>query len=575
MRLRGSLDTEVLRSAVADVIARHEVLRTVYPDTEDGPVQVVLPTAQALPDLAPVPVSENEIVDRLTDVLGAGFDVTAPTPPVRARLFRVADDEHVLALVAHHISADGYSMRPLVRDVMVAYAARAEAQMPGWAELPVQYADYTLWQQRVLGSPDDPDSELSRQLGYWTDELTGSPELLALPTDRPRPARQSTEGDSVTFTIGEALAQRIEKTAREHNATVFMVVHAALAVLLSRLASAEDVAVGTPTAGRAEEVLDDLVGMFVNTLVLRTRVAGGDTFADLLAQAKEKDLAAFGNADVPFERLVDAVGRRRSSSYTPLFQVMLTFQNIETGTLELPGLAVTPLEVGAHQAKFDLQCTFVEQFAPGGGLGGLEVIFTYATALFDRETVELFAERFTRILEAVTSDPQIRLRAIDILTEAERARLAAPRKPRTVADLPDLVAAAAEAAPRRGGAQPRGPGRHLRGVRAEAGRDGHRDGRGADRGGARACGVEHPHPRRPARAGCRRVRRTGPIRARRGRRDHRWGGSDLGASFAVGPTGIIEHRLSSDPVGTGCHGVGRSAHDSARHTEVSEDEVDG
>ncbi|OLL16865.1 non-ribosomal peptide synthetase [Rhodococcus sp. M8] len=447
VRLSGSLDVDALRAAVADVIARHEVLRTVYPDTEDGPVQVVLPTAQALPDLSPVPVPESEIVDRLTGVLGAGFDVTAPTPPVRARLFRVADDEHVLALVAHHISADGYSMRPLVRDVMVAYAARAEAQVPGWAELPVQYADYTLWQQRVLGDPDDPDSELSRQLGYWTAELAGSPELLALPTDRPRPARQSTQGDAVAFTIGEALAQRIEKTAREHNATVFMVVHAALAVLLSRLASAEDVAVGTPTAGRAEEALDDLVGMFVNTLVLRTRVAGGDTFADLLAQAKDKDLAAFGNADVPFERLVDAVGRKRSSSYTPLFQVMLTFQNIETGTLELPGLAVTPLEAGAHQAKFDLQCTFVEQFAPGGGLGGLDVIFTYATALFDRETVELFAERFTRVLDAVTSDPQVRLRAIDILTEAERARVAAPRKPRTVADLPDLVAAAAETAP--------------------------------------------------------------------------------------------------------------------------------
>ncbi len=447
VRLSGSLDVDALRAAVADVIARHEVLRTVYPDTEDGPVQVVLPTAQALPDLSPVPVPESEIVDRLTGVLGAGFDVTAPTPPVRARLFRVADDEHVLALVAHHISADGYSMRPLVRDVMVAYAARAEAQVPGWAELPVQYADYTLWQQRVLGDPDDPDSELSRQLGYWTAELAGSPELLALPTDRPRPARQSTQGDAVAFTIGEALAQRIEKAAREHNATVFMVVHAALAVLLSRLASAEDVAVGTPTAGRAEEALDDLVGMFVNTLVLRTRVAGGDTFADLLAQAKEKDLAAFGNADVPFERLVDAVGRKRSSSYTPLFQVMLTFQNIETGTLELPGLAVTPLEAGAHQAKFDLQCTFVEQFAPGGGLGGLDVIFTYATALFDRETVELFAERFTRVLDAVTSDPQVRLRAIDILTEAERARVAAPRKPRTVADLPDLVAAAAKTAP--------------------------------------------------------------------------------------------------------------------------------
>ncbi|MXQ76249.1 amino acid adenylation domain-containing protein [Rhodococcus rhodochrous] len=447
VRLTGVLDVDALRAAVADLFARHEVLRTVYPDSGDGPVQVVLPVAQAVPELAPVDVTADELVERLTEILGSGFDVTASVPPVRVALLRLAADEHVLAVVAHHISADGYSMRPLVRDVMTAYLAHAAGETPGWAPLAVQYADYTLWQQSVLGSEDDPGSELSRQLDYWADELSGVPEVLALPTDRPRPARQSTVGESFTFTIGEELAQRIEKTAREHNATVFMTMHAAFAVLLARLSGSEDIAVGTPTAGRGEEALDDLVGMFVNTLVLRTRVAGSATFAELLAQAKEKDLAAFGNADVPFERVVERLGVRRNSAYTPLFQAMLTFQNIDTGTFALPGLEVTALETGADQAKFDLQCTVVERFSESGALTALDVTFTYATALFDAATVETFGDRFVRILEAVGADPQVVLRSIDIRTDAERARAARPKKARTVADLPALVAAAAAVAP--------------------------------------------------------------------------------------------------------------------------------
>ncbi|WP_301846843.1 non-ribosomal peptide synthase/polyketide synthase [Rhodococcus pyridinivorans] len=447
VRLTGALDVDALRAAVADLFARHEVLRTVYPDSGDGPVQVVLPVAQAVPELAPVDVTADELVERLTEILGSGFDVTAPVPPVRVALLRLAADEHVLAVVAHHISADGYSMRPLVRDVMTAYLAHAAGETPGWAPLEVQYADYTLWQQSVLGSEDDPGSELSRQLDYWADELSGVPEVLALPTDRPRPARQSTVGESFTFTIGEELAQRIEKTAREHNATVFMTMHAAFAVLLARLSGGEDIAVGTPTAGRGEEALDDLVGMFVNTLVLRTRVAGSATFAELLAQAKEKDLAAFGNADVPFERVVERLGVRRNSAYTPLFQAMLTFQNIDTGTFALPGLEVTALETGADQAKFDLQCTVVERFSESGALTALDVTFTYATALFDAVTVETFGDRFVRILEAVGADPQVVLRSIDIRTDAERTRAARPKKARTVADLPALVAAAAAVAP--------------------------------------------------------------------------------------------------------------------------------
>ncbi|MGN5235876.1 non-ribosomal peptide synthase/polyketide synthase [Rhodococcus sp. SJ-3] len=448
VRLTGALDTDVLRAAVADVVARHEVLRTVYPDTEDGPVQVVLPVAEAMPDLEPIAVSAGDLVGRLTEVLGTGFDVTAQTPPVRVALFRIADEgEHVLAVVAHHISADGYSMRPLIRDVMVAYLARMEGTTPDWAPLDVQYADYTLWQSSVLGDDADPDSELARQLAYWTGELSGAPEVLALPTDRPRPARQSTEGESITFAVGEALAQRVEKTARDQGATVFMVMHAAFAVLMSRLSGSEDITVGTPTAGRGEEALDDLVGMFVNTLVLRTRVAGGSTFAGLLGHAKEKDLAAFGNADVPFERLVDTLGVRRTSAHTPLFQVMLTFQNIDTGVLELPGLAVQPLETGADQAKFDLQCTVVERFTDGGLLGDMDVTFTYATALFDRSTIEVFIERFRRVLDVVTDDPQVVLRSIDLRSDDERARAVRPRKARTVADLPDLAARAAAAAP--------------------------------------------------------------------------------------------------------------------------------
>ncbi|NME81502.1 amino acid adenylation domain-containing protein, partial [Rhodococcus sp. 105337] len=447
VRLTGELDTEALQNAVSDLFARHEVLRTVYPDTEDGPVQVVLPVAKVVPALTPIDVTPGELVDRLTEILGAGFDVTGSLPPVRMGVFRISASEHVLAVVAHHIAADGYSMRPLVRDVMLGYTARAQGQAPGWEPLEVQYADYTLWQQSVLGSEDDPDSELSRQLDYWASELAGAPEVLELPTDRPRPARQSTAGASITFDVGEEIAVRIEKVAREHHATVFMAMHAAFAVLLSRLSGSDDITVGTPTAGRGEEALDGLVGMFVNTMVLRTRVTGSSTFSDLLEQARDKDLAAFGNADVPFEQVVERLGVRRSSSYTPLFQAMLTFQNIETGTFELPGLAVTPLGTGVDQAKFDLQCTIVEQFSPSGALQDLAVTFTYATALFDAATVETFGRRFVRILDAVATDPRTVLRSIDIRSNEERARAARPRKARTVADLPALVTAAATVAP--------------------------------------------------------------------------------------------------------------------------------
>lgn len=255
------------------------------------------------------------------------------------------------------------------------------------------------------------------------------------------------EGASYGFTFGSDVASAIEKIAREHAATTFMVVHSAFAVLLGRLSNSSDISIGTPTAGRGEEQLDDLVGMFVNTLVLRTQIDPNGTFLDLVRQAKDKDLAAFGHADVPFERLVDALGRARSSAYTPLFQAMLTFQNHATGTFELPGLQVQALPAGDDQAKFDLQLTAVENFDETGALQDIEATFTYATSIFDESTIATFAERLSKILRTVVSDPEVVLRSIDILTDEEKAEFAPRAKPKTVDDLPQLIADAAATAP--------------------------------------------------------------------------------------------------------------------------------
>nr|WP_296777875.1 non-ribosomal peptide synthase/polyketide synthase [Rhodococcus sp. (in: high G+C Gram-positive bacteria)] len=446
VRFIGALDVAAFAAAMADVVERHEVLRTTYPDSADGPIQSIGSVADGLPDLTPVEVTEADVFSRVGEVLGGGFDVTAQVP-VRAALFRLSDTDHVFALVAHHITADGFSMRPLIRDVMLAYTSRAAGDAPQWAPLPVQYADFSLWQREVLGTEDDPDSALSSQLSFWTKELAGLPDLLPLPTDHPRPPRQSTIGEAYEFTFGTDVAQRLEKTAREHNATVFMVVHSALAILLARSSGTDDIAIGTPTAGRGEEALDDLVGMFVNTLVLRTQVEGGITFSELLSRTRDSDLAAFGHADVPFERLVEAMGRTRSSAYSPLFQVMLTFQNAVSGTFALPGLEVSTLAADEDQAKFDLQLTAIEQFDESGALSDVRALFNYATSLFTRSTIEAFADRFLRILDAVTQDPSVTLRSIDILSEAERAAFAPKRAARTVDDLPALVSEAAGTSP--------------------------------------------------------------------------------------------------------------------------------
>ncbi|WP_051743155.1 non-ribosomal peptide synthetase [Nocardia carnea] len=438
IRLTGDLDVAVLRAAMGDVVARHESLRTRYPDLGGRPVQLILPADQVTADLDPVQVTADDVTSKVVEFASAGFDVAAAVP-VRVRLFAVAPGEFVLVVVLHHISGDGFSLAPLARDVMTAYAARAQGELPNWDPLPVQYADYTLWQREVLGAEDDPETAMAQQIAFWQETLADLPDELVLPTDRPRPAVASMRGATVRGELGTELVRNLNAVARTRGASMFMVLHAGLAALLARLSGSDDIAIGTPIAGRGEQALDDLVGMFVNTLVLRTEVGSGDSFADLVDRARRADLDAFGHADVPFERLVDLLAPERSQARNPLFQVALSFQNQEQAVLDLAGLTVAGVELADDVARFDLQFTLAEN-----GAGGMELVLNYATELFDESTAQTMIARFRQLLAAVAADPDAVLGDLPLLDSGERrellSRTGGPAVPART--LPELLAAA-------------------------------------------------------------------------------------------------------------------------------------
>ncbi|MGH3431106.1 MAG: condensation domain-containing protein, partial [Mycobacteriales bacterium] len=285
---------------------------------------------------------------------------------------------------------------------------------------PVQYVDYTLWQHRLLGDDTDPDSLFARQLAYWTEALAGLPEQLELPTDRPRPAVASHRGDSVAVRITPELHQRLTQLARSSGATLFMVIQAGLAALLSKLGAGTDIPIGSPIAGRTDDALDELVGFFVNTLVLRTDTSADPTFAQLLARVRATDLGAYTHQDLPFEHLVEVLNPTRSLARHPLFQVMLAFQNTPQAGLTLPGLDVHPHPVGTTTAKFDLGLNLREHRDTHGEPHGITGAIRYATDLFDRASIETLATRLIRLLETVATDPDQPLSTIELLTAAER-----------------------------------------------------------------------------------------------------------------------------------------------------------
>ncbi|OZE38564.1 hypothetical protein CH256_06700 [Rhodococcus sp. 05-2254-6] len=417
--LSGELDFTALQSALVDVLDRHESLRTVYPDHDGVGFQLVLESDSVTVELERATATEADVPAVLLEFALRPFDLAVQLP-LRAVLLETSETEHVLAFVVHHIAADGFSMGPLTRDVVAAYVARTSGQEPQWTPLEVQYADFTLWQRAVLGSEDDPDSLISAQENYWRHQLGGAPDQLELPTDRPRPAVATTNGGTHTFEIDADLVRELEKLGRDHSATTFMVVHAALAVLLAKLAAADDISIGTPVAGRGDAALDDVVGMFVNTLVLRTEVDPRASFDDLLREIREVDLAAFSHAEVPFERLVDVLAPVRSQARHPLFQVMLTFQNLDRTSVELPGLTIAAVDYEADLAKFDLQVTLWDSAPAGSEPAGLTVALTYAADLFEKSTMDRFGERFVRVLRAITAAPAAAVGDIDLLDSVER-----------------------------------------------------------------------------------------------------------------------------------------------------------
>ncbi|WP_327151542.1 non-ribosomal peptide synthetase [Nocardia sp. NBC_01329] len=419
IRLTGQLDIDALRSAVDDVMTRHEVLRTVYPQFEGAPAQVVLPAADAVRPMTVTPVERAELVADLSAFVSAVFDVTAEVP-FRVRLYELGHDEWILAVVLHHISGDGSSLAPLARDMMAAYSARLHHEQPAWPPLTVQYADYAIWQHSVLGTEEDPDSLLRAQIDYWTAQLADLPALLELPTDRPRPPTQTYAGANVPIELDADLHAKLEQVARAHNTTLFMVFHAALAATLSRLAHTDDIAIGTPYAGRGEPELDDLVGMFVNTLVLRTRLTPGMSFTQLLEHVRGTDLAAFGHADVPFERLVQEMNPVRTHAHHPLFQVMLAFQNLATTDFELPELSVSAVEADTGTSLFDLQVTVSDSHDATGAPTGITGGITYATDLFDEATATSIVDRLLRLLDAMATDPARPVHDVDLLDADER-----------------------------------------------------------------------------------------------------------------------------------------------------------
>ncbi|WP_231119906.1 condensation domain-containing protein, partial [Mycobacterium colombiense] len=327
LRLQGDLKAEALGAALADVVARHETLRTLFVAPGGTPQQLVISAEQADAGWDVVDATSWSVAQlggAIEEMVRHPFDL-AREIPVRARLFRVGEDEHVLAGVVHHIAADGMSVGPLVRDLGMAYSSRCQGRVPEWAPLPVQYADYTLWQRESLGDVADPDTPIAAQLQYWERALAGMAERLALPVDRPYPVVADHRGATVELDWPAELQQQTAVVAREHNATTFMVVQAALAVVLSKLSASSDVAVGFPIAGRQDPALEGLIGFFVNTVVLRVDLAGDPTVAELLAQVRRRSLEAYEHQDVPFELLVDRLNPTRSLTHHPLIQVLLAW----------------------------------------------------------------------------------------------------------------------------------------------------------------------------------------------------------------------------------------------------------
>ena len=412
LALRGELDVAALGAAFADVVARHEVLRTIVGMHDGEPFQRILPAAEALPPITVLTSDPPGVDELIAAAARRPFDLASELP-LRVTIAATAPGEHTVVVALHHIATDEWSDRPLLADLGAAYAARRQGRAPAWSPLPVQYADYTLWQRELLGDRDDPGSRLHALLEHWLEALDGIPDELALPADRRRPQAPSHRGGAATRVLPATLHAAVKRLARDSATSTFMVLHAAIAALLHRMGAGEDIPIGAPIAGRDDAALEDLVGFFVNTLVLRSDLRGDPSFVELLARVREADLVAFEHDALPFDRLVEALNPARVRGRNPLFQVMLSYQDRSGDREEILGLDGDMRLAPNGAAMFDLDFIVVES-------DELTVELQYATDLFDAATAEALAERLELLLAQVVAEPQRPVGAIDVLLEEER-----------------------------------------------------------------------------------------------------------------------------------------------------------
>jgi len=414
LRLRGTLAVPALTAALAEIVRRHEILRTVFRTVDGEPLQVVappLPVSLPVVDLSGLPAAEFAAEPLIGDEARRPFDL-ARGPLVRFQLLRLGLEDHIAILNMHHIVSDGWSGKILIQELTALYRAFLAGEPSPLAELPIQYADFALWQRGWLKG-----EALESELACWREQLLGLPPVLELPSDRPRPPVQGTGGRERSLSLPDELSAELAGLARREAATLFMVLLSAFQTLLHRYSGKDDISVGTPVAGRNRVETEQLIGFFVNTLVLRGDLAGDPDFLHLLARLRDVTLQAYRHQDLPFEKLVEELRPERSLSHTPLFQVMFALQNESREELELPGAQITPLSVETRVAKFDLLLDLSE--APSGLAGTLQ----YRTDLFDAATMERMAGHFQQLLRGLVRAPGRRLSELELLSEPERFQL--------------------------------------------------------------------------------------------------------------------------------------------------------
>jgi hypothetical protein len=416
VRLAGQLDIAALEFSLAEIVRRHEVLRTTFSTSGGQPVQIINaaePVRLEVIDLTGRPESEREVEARriAEEEAMRPFDLSRG-PLWRAGLLRLGETDHLALFTMHHIVSDAWSTGVLVREVATLYAAFVREQSSTLPELPIQYADFASWQRQWLQG-----ETLEAQLKYWREHLSGAPPVLELPTDKPRPSVLSFHGDSQPVRISPDVSAALRSLSRREGVTLYMTLLAAFQTLLHRYSGQDEIMVGSPIANRTHAVTEDLIGCFINTLVMRGDLSENPSFSTLLARTRETTLEAYAHQDLPFELLVSALQPERRANYTPLFQVWFVLQNAPAEPMALPGLTLSPYEFESRSAQFDLTLALVETNE------GIEGILTYNTDLFEAESIAAIIENYTDLLARVAANPDLNLLDIplDGEQEAERA----------------------------------------------------------------------------------------------------------------------------------------------------------